>query len=49
MTGMFYQTIFQYILNDNDKIYMCVVLVYFLTLCMSIVENFMLENILMTL
>jgi len=42
---MFYQTIFQYILNDNDKMYMCVVLVYFLTLCMSILGNFLLDTI----
>ena len=32
-----------------DKIYMCVVLVYFFTLRMSIFENFMLDDKLVTL
>jgi len=32
-----------------DKISMCVVLVYFLTLCMSIFEKFLLDDISLTL
>jgi len=32
-----------------QKLYMCVVLVYFLTLCMSIFDFFMLDDILVTL
>ena len=67
LTCVFYQTIFQYILNGNfvlnkgnwkgtfwaqvkyNKIYMCVILVYFLTVCMSIFENVLLDDILLTL
>jgi len=43
LTGVFYQKILQHILNGNF------VYLTFLTLRMSLFENFMLDNILMTL